>query len=227
MGRAYSCWMLNCWCITCPVGFKRLNVFRPGIGLVKFWGRVPRVRKIFWEILGRVETWVTSTHISDYSSDISEPRAANPPLCAALHNVARMGSFHPCSYHVMPGVISVVVHTVDMFRDQYYLSLLLYIALSNLLSYTGTWRNSKGHPTALRHTTNRDFFSSSHIASNRLGSNTLNVTNALAFLPQPPGTQIAPIWHHITVKGKGKGRVHPRTGHEGPEGRRGITLLFL
>ena len=35
MGRAYSCWMLNCWCITWPVGFKRLiledggsNVFR-------------------------------------------------------------------------------------------------------------------------------------------------------------------------------------------------------
>ena len=25
MGRTYSCWMLNCWCITWPVGFKRLN----------------------------------------------------------------------------------------------------------------------------------------------------------------------------------------------------------
>ena len=24
MGRAYSCWMLNCWCITSPVGFKRV-----------------------------------------------------------------------------------------------------------------------------------------------------------------------------------------------------------
>ena len=24
MGRAYCCWMLNCWCITWPVGFKRL-----------------------------------------------------------------------------------------------------------------------------------------------------------------------------------------------------------
>jgi hypothetical protein len=23
-GRAYSCWMLNCWCITWPVGVKRL-----------------------------------------------------------------------------------------------------------------------------------------------------------------------------------------------------------
>ena len=28
-------------------------------------------------------------------------------------------------------------------------------------------------------------------------------------------------------KGKGKGKVHSRTGHEGPKGRRGITLLFL
>jgi hypothetical protein len=25
VGRAYSCWMLNCWCITWPVGFKRLR----------------------------------------------------------------------------------------------------------------------------------------------------------------------------------------------------------
>jgi len=25
VGRAYSCWMLNCWCITWPVGFRRLN----------------------------------------------------------------------------------------------------------------------------------------------------------------------------------------------------------
>jgi len=25
----------------------------------------------------------------------------------------------------------------------------------------------------------------------------------------------------------GKGKVHPRTGHEGPEVERGITLLFL
>ena len=24
MGRTYSCWMLNCWCITWPVDFKRL-----------------------------------------------------------------------------------------------------------------------------------------------------------------------------------------------------------
>ena len=27
MGRAYSCWMLNWWCITWPVGFKRLSIF--------------------------------------------------------------------------------------------------------------------------------------------------------------------------------------------------------
>ena len=25
MGRTYSCWMLNCWCITWPVGFKSLT----------------------------------------------------------------------------------------------------------------------------------------------------------------------------------------------------------
>jgi hypothetical protein len=28
-------------------------------------------------------------------------------------------------------------------------------------------------------------------------------------------------------KDKGKGKVRPRTGHEGPEGSRGISLLFL
>jgi hypothetical protein len=25
VGRTYSCWLLNCWCITWPVGFKRLS----------------------------------------------------------------------------------------------------------------------------------------------------------------------------------------------------------
>ena len=25
VGRTYNCWMLNCWCITWPVGFKRLK----------------------------------------------------------------------------------------------------------------------------------------------------------------------------------------------------------
>ena len=25
VGKTYSCWMLNCWCITWPVGFKRLK----------------------------------------------------------------------------------------------------------------------------------------------------------------------------------------------------------
>ena len=25
VGREYSCWMLNCWCITWPVGFKKLT----------------------------------------------------------------------------------------------------------------------------------------------------------------------------------------------------------
>jgi len=25
VGRTYSCWMLNCWCITWPVGYKRLT----------------------------------------------------------------------------------------------------------------------------------------------------------------------------------------------------------
>jgi hypothetical protein len=28
-------------------------------------------------------------------------------------------------------------------------------------------------------------------------------------------------------KGKGKGKVPPRTGHKGPEGSRGIAVLFL
>ena len=27
VGRAYSCWMLNCWRITRPVGFKRLTYY--------------------------------------------------------------------------------------------------------------------------------------------------------------------------------------------------------
>jgi hypothetical protein len=33
-------------------------------------------------------------------------------------------------------------------------------------------------------------------------------------------------WIHCWML-KGKGKFHPRTGHEGPEGGRGIALLFL
>ena len=32
---------------------------------------------------------------------------------------------------------------------------------------------------------------------------------------------------HGMVKGKGKGKVHPRTGHESLEGNGSIALLFL
>jgi hypothetical protein len=35
VGRTYSCWMLNCWCITWPVGFKRLI----------FWDVIPKLCK--------------------------------------------------------------------------------------------------------------------------------------------------------------------------------------
>ena len=28
VGRTYSCWMLNCWCVKWPVGFKRLKTKR-------------------------------------------------------------------------------------------------------------------------------------------------------------------------------------------------------
>jgi hypothetical protein len=34
VGRAYSCWMLNCWCITWPVGFKRLMLKTKGSSLI-------------------------------------------------------------------------------------------------------------------------------------------------------------------------------------------------
>ena len=32
---------------------------------------------------------------------------------------------------------------------------------------------------------------------------------------------------HVMNVGKGKGTVHPRTSHEGPEGDRDIAILFL
>jgi len=31
----------------------------------------------------------------------------------------------------------------------------------------------------------------------------------------------------VTVNGKGKGKVHPRTGHEGPEGSRSKNISFF
>ena len=31
VGRTYNCWMLNCWCITWPVGFKSLRYMSSGM----------------------------------------------------------------------------------------------------------------------------------------------------------------------------------------------------
>jgi len=43
-------------------------------------------------------------------------------------------------------------------------------------------------------------------------------------------TNIGHLYVHIYVKwwqGQCKGKLHPRTGHERPEGSRDIALLFL
>ena len=64
MGRTYSCWMLNCWFITWPVGFKRLmylfltrnvtfrrgwdwtfHIFRSRILLRQFFIEAPRAQR--------------------------------------------------------------------------------------------------------------------------------------------------------------------------------------
>ena len=37
VGRTYSCWMLNCWCITWPVGFKMLNTYRGKAADTRSW----------------------------------------------------------------------------------------------------------------------------------------------------------------------------------------------
>jgi len=35
VGRVYGCWMLNCWCITWPVGFRRLE--KKAIGTLRLY----------------------------------------------------------------------------------------------------------------------------------------------------------------------------------------------
>ena len=45
VGRAYSCWMLNCWCITWPVGFKGLkllNFMWTTVYWISKWTKLPR-----------------------------------------------------------------------------------------------------------------------------------------------------------------------------------------
>jgi len=48
VGRAYSCWMLNWWCITWPIGFKRL---RKEIFSVTIKRHVESVKIRTWNIL--------------------------------------------------------------------------------------------------------------------------------------------------------------------------------
>ena len=54
MGRAYSCWMLNCWCITWPVGINNDNLIMTVIDPEQYnvhltmtvWGRQCQIQKL-------------------------------------------------------------------------------------------------------------------------------------------------------------------------------------
>jgi len=53
--------------------------------------------------------------------------------------------------------------------------------------------------------------------------------NRNAYVVYGGGNQFEELSVYVSVicNGKGKGTVHPRTGHEGSEGSKGIALLFL
>ena len=53
MGRAYNCWMLNCWWITWPVGFNRLSA-RARVGVCACVWNVSHRRTSIWKYTSRV-----------------------------------------------------------------------------------------------------------------------------------------------------------------------------
>ena len=62
VGRTYSCWMLNCWCVTWPVGFKRLktaarnDTLRTRLLCEKLIGMWPVYYRVLWSsILWRMQ----------------------------------------------------------------------------------------------------------------------------------------------------------------------------
>jgi hypothetical protein len=54
-----------------------------------FRGRVPKLRNIFGEILSPVATWDAQHRISDYSREVSAPRAACPALSSLSPDLAK------------------------------------------------------------------------------------------------------------------------------------------
>ena len=82
MGRTYNCWMLNCWCITWPVGFKRL------------------ISALDIEATGSFETSANSyqttlCHLpASGKSLVWEPRACVPSCCSIAElNTDVLGGF--------------------------------------------------------------------------------------------------------------------------------------
>jgi len=70
--------------VWCPSNRWSLKLFGPGQGWGNFWGRVPKFRILFWEILSRVEIWVYKRHICEYSSDVLVPINIGPVFWAVL-----------------------------------------------------------------------------------------------------------------------------------------------
>ena len=73
MGGMYNCWMLNCWCITWPVGFKRLKLFfilnLLGSGMTSAKKSPSTSYKIYsclscsaWTVHQRCSFWVSKHH---------------------------------------------------------------------------------------------------------------------------------------------------------------------
>ena len=84
VGSTYSCWILNCWCITWPVGFKSLSTFRFLVSRKLF-------RSLFQVSLSRT-TKFHITYLLHIVSTLS-------PLTATLqHNfVVYVYSCYPCN----------------------------------------------------------------------------------------------------------------------------------
>jgi len=55
------------------------------------------------------------------------------------------------------------------------------------------------------------------------------VSHCMTGIPDIRSQSVKQNWQmwFTGVTGKGNGKVYSRTGHEGPEGSKGITLLFL
>ena len=106
VGRAYSCWMLNWWCITWPVGFKRLKKPQRPMVLTFSQRRCGR--------FGSSGTWCCVRNVANHSPN---DNSATSPNSTCFHHPHEGVKSMYSSFTTQGGEIMILCVCVKPFRE--------------------------------------------------------------------------------------------------------------